>query len=114
MESLDTQTVGASGVLGAALMYLGQVAIARIWPRTTPSPAPITPPGPAPTLTPAVRPTLSSLLEAVAVELLRASIAGGEVSPAIKAAAPVLRRLLDEIDSRPQEVRHAGTEPQAR
>ncbi len=60
-----------------------------------PAPAPAQPAGPV------VTPTggdILALAEQIGLQLLRARLAGGAIPPALKAAAPVLRQMLDQID----------------
>ena len=117
MENIDVQAVGLGGVIGSLVLAAIQYGIARLSGLKSPVlPAPVPVPQPqlpAPTLpmpvpvpqapvpplaVPVAVSPILMLLEAVAVEYVRARFAGTELPPGLKAAMPALRNLLDVFD----------------
>lgn len=106
MESLDVQTIGSSGALGAALLFLAQTAVARLWPaKPAPQPQPAQPviipqPAPQPATPPAapeIPASVLAVLDGLLLAAVRSRLPGGVIPPALAAAAPVMRHILDQI-----------------
>lgn len=110
-DALDTQSIGAGGVLGALLLASINYAMARWGGSAKPAtpPVPVAPAPPVPTLPTPIGPAPASphapavlgLLELLAVEAIRARFAGGEIPPAMRMAAPLLRQIADQLDPPP-------------
>lgn len=98
---MDLLTIAGYGAALLAGLLARRFKVNPLDPHTPDAPPAPTPP-PAPVPVPVKPAPLLPILEQLGLELLRLRLAGGDVPPALKAAAPTLRQLLDQIDPAPK------------